>query len=490
MLILVRKAQVRQDSVLSKIVEQLQSGAAQDRRFALRDGVLCKEGRVVIPTGSPFIPILLQQFHASSTGGHEGQLKTYKRLSREVTWIGVCHDVIKFIEQCQTCQKNKYSTLSPAGLLNPLPIPQQVWSDVSMDFIEGLPKSKGYNSILVVVDRLSKYSHFILLAHPYTAKDVAQSFMEEVVKLHGFPESIVSDRDKVFLSNFWTALFQSQGTCLRRSSAYHPQTDGQTEVVNRCLETYLRCFAGERPHSWAQWLHWAEYWFNTSFHSAIGMTPFKALYGRDPPTLLRFHDTPSANASVEDLLRERDNVLGELRGHIARAQQRMKKSADKHRRDIQYAPGDWVYLKVRPYRQRSLAVRRNEKLAPRFFGPFEVEEKIRPAAYRLTLPTGSTIHPVFHVSQLKKAVPPGQQPQPLPPALKANFEWFTEPKDIKAVRRVEGGTSAEVLVEWEGLFDFEATWEATDKIKAQYPHFHLEDKVAQLQGVLIHLVCH
>lgn len=158
----------------------------------------------MIHANSPMIPKLLEQFHSSVIGGHEGALKTYKRLLQEVYWRGMRKDVIKFITHCQECQENKYGTTSPAGLLSSLPIRQQVWTNVSMDFVEGLPSSKRFNSILVVVDRLSKYSHFIPLKHHFTAKIVSEAYIREVVRLHGFPETVVSDRDKVFLSHFWT----------------------------------------------------------------------------------------------------------------------------------------------------------------------------------------------------------------------------------------------------------------------------------------------
>ena len=150
---------------------------------------------------------------------------------------------------------------------------------------------------------LSKYYHFIPLKHHFTAKTVVETFIMEVVKLHGFPITMVSSRDKIFL----------QGTSLQKSTAYHPHTDDQTEVVNMCLESHLRCFAGRRPSSWIQWLPWAEYWYNTSYHTSTNTTPFLTVYGREPPSLIRYGETPTLNASVEELLKDMDNILEELK---------------------------------------------------------------------------------------------------------------------------------------------------------------------------------
>ena len=475
------REQIKVDPCYGPLVVKLEKGEGNQNGYKLEHGLLYKDGKVVIPTNSPMIPKLLEQFHSSSIGGHEGALKTYKRLLQEVYWRGMRKDVIRFITHCQECQENKYATTSPAGLLSPLPIPRQVWSNVSMDFVEGLPPSKGFNSILVVVDRLSKYSHFIPLKHPFTAKIVAEAYIREVVRLHGFPETVVSDRDKVFLSHFWTELFKLQGVALHMSSAYHPQTDGQTEVVNRCLETYLRCFTSRKPTKWAQWLPWAEYWYNTSYHSSTQHTPFFVVYGRQPPKLLRYGDTPTANANVEELLKDRDSLLVELRENLEVAQAKMQKEANKHRREVEFVVGDKVYLKLRPYRQVSVARRRNEKLSQRYFGPYQVIARIGRVAYRLELPVGSRIHPVFHVSQLKAALPTTEVAQDIPPILTQSLEWDTEPEELLDYRQTEKGET-EVRVQWKGLPSCESTWEPLSAMLSQFPDCNLEDKVISLRG--------
>lgn len=279
--------EIKEDKELQQIIEALQTSNEEQGGFQLVGERLLYKGRFVLPQQSMFKPILLTEYHDSVIGGHAGELKTYLRMAQEWFWKGMRRDVTNHVQQCLVCQQQKRLQQSPAGLLQPLPAPMMVWEDISLDFVEGLPLSKGVNTILVVVDRLTKYAHFIGLRHPFDAFTVASIFIQEIVRLHGFPGSIVSDRDRIFLSTFWRELFKLQGTALKRSTSYHPQTDGQTEIVNKGLETYLRCFVGDKPKNWARWLPWTEYSYNSSPHCSTKITPFKALYGRDPPCLLR-----------------------------------------------------------------------------------------------------------------------------------------------------------------------------------------------------------
>lgn len=253
------------------------------------DGIYFYKGKIYIPQHASLKFVILEEFHHSPVGGHEGVHKTYVRTSATFFWKNMRRDVAEFVKNCVTCQQVKAINTSPYGLLQPLEVPKNVWEEVSLDFITHLPNSQGFTFILVIVDRFSKSAHFGALPTHYTALKVAQLFMDIVGKLHGLPKSIVSDRDAIFLSKFWQELFTLQGTTLKMSSSYHPQTDGQTdgqtEVVNKCLQQYLRCFISEEPNSWHKFLGLAEWCYNTSFHSTIGQNPYEVVYGRAPPSL-------------------------------------------------------------------------------------------------------------------------------------------------------------------------------------------------------------
>jgi len=239
-------------------------------------------------------------------------------------------------------------------LLQPLPILEHIWLDISIDFIDGLPASYGRTTILVVVDHLSKHGHFTPLKHPYTAAQVAQTFFEVIFSLHGIPSTIFCDRDPILTRIFWWELFRLHGTKFNFSSTYHPQTDGQTEVVNCTIEMYFRCFTSSSPKQWAKWLRWVEYCYNAGFHSTTKRTPFEIVYGGPPPSLLQYILGTTRSAAVEDTLKARDEILREVLQHLLEAQIRMKQVYDKGHMEWVFSEGEWVYLKLQGYWQNSV----------------------------------------------------------------------------------------------------------------------------------------
>jgi hypothetical protein len=190
-----------------------------------------------------------------------------------------------FVSECVVCQRAKSEHCQYPILLDPLPIPTMAWIFISMDFVEGLHKSGNKDVILVVVDKLTKYAHFIALSHPYIAHIVAQLFVDNILQLHGPPVAIVSDRDRAFTSQFWQHIFKTLKVALHYSSAYHPQSDGQTERVDQCLKNYLRCMSFLKQKKWLSWLSLTEWWYNSNYHTSLKYSPFEVLYGYPPPLL-------------------------------------------------------------------------------------------------------------------------------------------------------------------------------------------------------------
>lgn len=219
------------------------------------------------------------ELNTSPLGGNSGSLNTYHRVKKEFFWDDLKSDIQNFVAECLVFQQNKVEAIKTSGLLQPLSIPSQHWEKVSVDFIIGLSKSEGKSVIMVVVDKLTMYAHFCALSHPFIASTVSTAFMETIEKLHGNPKIIVRNRDPIFTRNLWTKLFSCLGTQLAHSSSYHPQFDGQTEIVNKCLEGYLHCFVSAKQTQWVKWFPMVEWWYKNSFHTTTKMTPFMALYG-------------------------------------------------------------------------------------------------------------------------------------------------------------------------------------------------------------------
>jgi transposase InsO family protein len=452
----------KNDEKVWTLIERLQQDSGASDTFTWKNDSLWYKDRLYLCKNSQLKQKVLLELHTSPVGGHSGFLKTYHRVKKDFFWDGLKNDVQRFVAECLVCQQNKVETIKTPGLLQPLSIPSQRWEEVSMDFITGLPKSEGKSVIMVIVDRLTKYAHFCALSHPFKASTVATAFMETVQKLHGSPKIIVSDRDPIFTGHFWTELFSCLGTQLAHSSSYHPQSDGQTEIVNKCLEGYLRCFVSDKQAQWFKWLPLAEWWYNTSFHTATKMTPFMALYGYHPPSITSSLKEKSKVQAVEDHIENQQQVLQILKDNLTMAQNRMKQQADQHRSERSFEVGDWVFLRLQPYKQMSLKqAKKDNKLSPKYYGPYKVLQKIGTMAYKLELPASSRVHPVFHVSCLKKVIGDKIPVQTILPELDEEGKMILEPEAITdtRIRQLRNRSISEYLIKWRKLPAEDSTWE-------------------------------
>jgi hypothetical protein len=274
-----------------------------------------------------------------------------------------------------------------------------------MDFIVGLPNtSQKHDSIWVIIDQLTKTAHFLPVHTTYNAKKYAEIYLDQIIRLHGVPKTIISDRGAQFIAHFWEQLQHSLGTKLIRSSAYHPQTDGQTEKINQILKDMLRSCVIQYDKNWDKCLALAEFSYNNSYQSSLKMAPFEALYGRRCRTPLSWSQTGERKIFGPDLVTEAEEKVKIIQSNLNAAQSRQKSYADKQRKPLQFEVGDFVYLRVSPTRGiQRFSIK--GKLAPRYVGPFEILEVCGPVAYRLQLPPQlATVHNVFHVSQLRKCV--------------------------------------------------------------------------------------
>jgi len=442
-----------------------------DDTWRIQEGLILHRGKLHVSSSSNLVPVILELAH---TSGHEGIQKTLHQLRNDFSVDRDRHLVHDYVRTCAVCQRNKTEALHPAGLLQPLPVPSRIWADISIDFIEALPKVHGKSVILTVVDRLSKYAHFIPLGHPYTASSVAHAFFHDVVRLHGFPESIVSDRDPVFTGHVWRDLFKLAGVKLKMSTAFHPQTDGQSEATNKTIAMYLRCTTGDRPRAWLDWLPWAEYIYNTAFHSALRTTPFQVVYGRAPPALIPYTAGTARTDTVDTLLLDRDAFLNDVCGRLQQAQEYARHHYDAHHRDLEFQVGDWVWLRVLHRPTQTLLPGSRGKLGPRYAGPYKILERIGAVAYKIELPAGARIHGVFHVGVLKpfRGTPPANTPH-LPPLQDGCL--LPQPKRVLRASLRRGAWH--VLVQWAGMSSGEATWEPVDSFRSEYPTFQLEDEL-------------
>ncbi|GJP52310.1 hypothetical protein CLOM_g11436 [Closterium sp. NIES-68] len=345
---------------------------------------------ICVPANRKLRHLLLREHHDQNA--HFGVDKTLAAISANFFWPRLSRDVRSYVRSCHICQCNKARNAAPYGLLHPLDIPELPWSHVTLDFITDLPPTASHhNAILTIVDKLSKMAHFIPTSTTATAQHTAELFFKEVVRLHGVPSVLISDRDSRFLSRFWQTLFNRLGTKIRLSTAYHPQSDGQTERMNRTLEDGLRACVNACQNDWDLHLPDIEFSYNNTVNLATGQTPFYLATGQNPRTPSSLVHSPTRDTAATAFLSSKNTVIATARASLLRAQRRMIQYADQHRRDIHFNEGDQVLLSTAnlPLLQEGLT----RKLAPRFIGPFTITQVLSP---RLKLPSHINIHPVFH----------------------------------------------------------------------------------------------
>ena len=470
------------------IIQQLQDGYTSDPWFntpsnltslKYRDGLWWRGTQVVVPDVLGLRRGILYELHDAPYSGHPGISKTLRNVQRLYWWHTLRNDVTDYVNTCASCQRNKSSSHKPAGLLQPLPIPTSPWSSVSMDFIVHLPKtSSGFDAIVVFVDRLTKMVHIAPTYTSVTAEGTAELFATHVFKHHGLPDNLVTDRGSVFTSHFWTELMRLLGTKHSMSTAYHPQSDGQTERVNRVLEDMLRHYVGSLRHGdWDKCLTAAEFAINNSFHTSSGSTPFRLNYGRDPrlPVTILPSKFP-APAAFADRMAE---GLAEAKNHLQAAQQRQKNYYDMSRRDVSFTEGEEVLLSTKHLNLRRTGDKGSTpKLLPKWIGPFPVTKVVGKGAYQLELPNTIKVHNVFHVSLLKPYRSDGRVQPPDPVVCEDDGEEYFYVERVLDHRINKRGRKQykEYLVKWAGYGTEHNSWEPesslieTDQLKLYWDY--------------------
>lgn len=376
-------------------------------RYTLEDGLLYywtpmdTKKRIVVPEDYEIRHQLLWEYHDAKLSGHPGIEKTYLLMKEFFYWPKMKKSIAKYIRTCELCQRMKHLREKPAGKLKPLQIPETRWSSVGMDFVVKLPMTKnGFDAILVVIDRLTKRAHFIPTRTTLTAKQCAQLYNKEIVRLHGLPESFITDRDSKFTSKFWTELTTILQIRVDMSSAFRQQTDGQTERTIQTLEEYLRCYTNANQDDWDEDLATAEFAYNRTYQSTIKMTPFMADCGYNPRLPLDLIIPKKKSSEVVEFINRQEELLGILKDNIQDAQDKMTKLYDEGRKDQKFEIGEFVLLSMENLDPRHGGYVK-KKLGPKYIGPYEVKACYHDRSYELILPPKVRLHPVFHTSSLR-----------------------------------------------------------------------------------------
>jgi transposase InsO family protein len=426
------------------------------------NGLVRRQGRIYVPEKGGGRLEILQRHHDDPLAGHFGHNRTLELIRRKYDWPKLPKDVRDYVATCTLCQQIKPARHSPHGELQSLPLPERPWMDITMDFITDLPpskkNSKAYDCILVIVDRYTKMSRYIPTRKTIDAEGLADVFFAKIFRHYGAPRSIVSDRGPIFTAKYWSTFCYLLTIRRRLSTAFHPQTDGQTERQNQTLEQYLRAYTNYQQDDWVRLLPYAEFAYNNSRNATTGLTPFFALYGYNPDISIcegrPKDDIPAASERLAELQR----VRKEMESAWSKAVATQATYYNRHRTPKSFAVGDMVYLVGKNIRTR----RPSKKLDYKKFGPYKVLETIGKQAYRLDLPNTLRVHDVFHVSLLEMARARSGQvtTTPTPVEVDNHEEWEV---DEVLDSRIHRG-NLQYLVRWSGCSDSENQWLPADDV--------------------------
>ena len=420
--------------------------------------------RKYIPINAELRERIITWDHLDPMAGHPGVAKTLELITREYWWPQMKDDIEKYIKACHECQINKPDCQPKAAPLQPNEIPNEPWEIISVDLIGPMILSKGKDMILVFVDQFSKKAYFLPCNTTITSQGVANLYQEHIFKEQG---KVISDRGPQFVSRFMKELYKNLGIEANPSTAYHPQTDRQTERVNQELEEYLQIYVSQKQNDWVDWLPIAQFCHNNRQHSATGYSPFM-ITGGQHPFKGREMGKPLTNQSVEEYIKQFKETWKTTKENLEKAAKKMKKQ---HNKKVipsqQYKPGDQVYLDA----SKIKTTRASKKLDAKFYGPFKVLAAVGKSAYKLKLPSTWQIHDVLKLKQAPEPVFPTQKDmRPRPPPEIINGEEEHEVAEVIGVHGPHG--KQQFLVKWKGLPQEENSWE---------PEKHMENAQDAIQ---------
>ncbi|GKB14230.1 putative reverse transcriptase domain-containing protein [Tanacetum coccineum] len=438
------------------------------------DGTLCFNGRSWLPCYGDMRTVIMHESHKSKYSIHSGSEKMYQDMKNLYWWPNMKANITTYVSKCLTCAKVKVEHQRPSGLLVQPDIPQWKWDNITMDFVTKLPKSsQGYDTIWVIVDTLTKSEIFVPMRETNPMDKLARMYLKEVVTRHGIPLSIICDRDPRFASKIWRSLQNALGTSLDMSTAYHPQTDGQSERTIPTLKDMLRACAIDFGKGWVNHLRLVEFSYNNSYHTSIKAAPFEALYGQKFRSPVCWAGVREVQLTCPEIVQETTEKIVQIKQRMQAARDRQKSYADLNRKPIEFQVGDKVMLKVLPWKG-VVRFGKQGKLNPMYVGPFKVLEKVGSVAYKLELPEElSRVHNTFHVSNLKKCY----ADEPLAVLLDGlhfddKLQFVEESIEItdREVKRLKRSRIPLVKVRWNSRRGPEFTWKCEDQFRKKYPH--------------------